>query len=86
MERCRIGRFYQAADGWKTGDNGLTIRWSLVDIVGLLTGRTFLVPDKLPTTLGGWVGAISWAATLLTGTMLTQHIQNFRSRRTVWRR
>ena len=59
VERCKIGRFYQAADGWKTGDNGLTIRWSLVDIVGLLTGRTFLVPDKLPTTLGGWVGAIT---------------------------
>lgn len=59
VERCRLGRFYQAADGWKTGDNGLTIRWSLVDIVGLLAGRTFLVPDKLPTTLGGWVGAIT---------------------------
>ena len=57
--RCKVGRFYQSGNGWKTGDNSLTIQWSLVDIIGLLTDRTFLPPSPLPTTLGGWIGALS---------------------------
>lgn len=58
IERVKLGVFYQAGDGWKTGDNGLTIAWSLVDIIGLVSGRTFLPPTTLPTTLEGWVAAI----------------------------
>lgn len=58
VERCRLGVFYQAGDGWKTGDNGLTISWSLVDIIGLLANRTFIPPDPLPTTLPGWLAAV----------------------------
>ena len=57
--RCKVGRFYQSGNGWKTGDNSLTIQWSLVDIIGLLTDRTFLPPSPLPTTLGGWIGALA---------------------------
>lgn len=57
--RCKVGRFYQSGDGWKTGDNSLTMQWSLVDIIGLLTDRTFLPPAALPTTLGGWLGALA---------------------------
>lgn len=57
--RCKVGRFYQSGDGWKTGDNSLTMQWSLVDIIGLLTDRTFLPSSPLPTTLGGWIGALA---------------------------
>ena len=55
----RLGIFYQYAGGWRTGDNGLTMQWSLVDIIGLLANREFLAPSTLPTTLGGWIGALA---------------------------
>ena len=58
IERCKLGVFYQMGDGWKTGDNGLTISWALADIIGLLAGRTFIPPDPLPTTLPGWLAAV----------------------------
>lgn len=57
-EYKRLGVFYQHSGGWKTGDNGLTIQWDLVDIIGLLASREFVVPSTLPTTLDGWVAAI----------------------------
>lgn len=52
------GVYYQAAGGWTTGDNGLTMEWSLVDIVGLIADREYIPPASLPTTLSGWVGSI----------------------------
>ena len=55
----RLGIFYQYAGGWRTGDNGLTMQWSLVDIIGLLADREFLSPSTLPTTLGGWIGTLA---------------------------
>lgn len=58
-EYLRVGRFYQAAGGWKTGDNGITMKWSLVDIIGLLADRQYLPPATLPTTLEGWVASIT---------------------------
>lgn len=58
MERVKIGVFYQAGDGWKTSSNELTMRWYLVDIIGLISDRTFIVPDTLPTTLSGWLKAL----------------------------
>lgn len=51
--------FYQSGDGWKTGDNSLTMEWGLVDIVGLLAGRKFRPPTPLPTTLKGWIEALA---------------------------
>lgn len=57
-EYKRVGIFYQYSSGWKTGDNGITMQWDLVDIVGLLAGREFIPPSTLPTTLEGWVAAI----------------------------
>lgn len=57
-EYKRLGIFYQHSGGWKTGDNGLTIQWDLVDIIGLLADREFIVPDALPTTLEGWIAAL----------------------------
>ena len=53
-----VGMFYQYSGGWKTSDNGLTMQWDLVDIIGLLQSREFIVPDSLPETLEGWVAAI----------------------------
>lgn len=59
VEFKQLGIFYQYSGGWRTGDNGLTIEWTLVDILGLLSRRPFLVPDSgtLPTTLDGWIAA-----------------------------
>lgn len=57
-EYKRVGIFYQYSSGWKTGDNGITMQWDLVDIVGLLAGREFISPSTLPTTLEGWIAAI----------------------------
>lgn len=54
----KVGMFYQHSGGWKTSDNGLSITWRLVDIVGLVAGREFIPPDELPTTLEGWIAAI----------------------------
>lgn len=53
-----VGRFFQAGDGWKTSQNDAFMKWSLVDIVGLVCNRTFIVPDALPTTLEGWIKSI----------------------------
>ena len=53
-----LGVFYQAGDGWKTGQNAITMSWYLVDILGLVGSRTYLPPDTLPTTLGGWLASI----------------------------
>lgn len=57
-EYKRVGMFYQYSGGWKTGDNGITMQWDLVDIVGLLADREFILSDTLPTTLEGWVAAL----------------------------
>lgn len=54
----RVGIYYQYSRGWRTGDNGLTMQWDLVDIVGLLASREFLPPSTLPTTLEGWISAL----------------------------
>lgn len=53
-----LGRFYQFNGGWRTSDNGMTIRWSLVDILGLLADREFIPPEVLPSTVEGWVQAV----------------------------
>lgn len=53
-----LGVYYQYSGGWKTGDNSLTMQWSLVDIIGLLADRQYLPPTTLPTTLEGWVASI----------------------------
>lgn len=58
-EYRRVGVFYQYSGGWKTGDNGLTMQWYLVDIIGLLADRDYLVPAALPTTLEGWIASLT---------------------------
>lgn len=54
----RVGIYYQYSGGWRTGDNGLTMQWDLVDIIGLLASREFMPPSTLPTTLEGWIAAL----------------------------
>lgn len=54
----QVGVYYQYSGGWKTGDNGITMQWNLVDIVGLLSGREFILPETLPTTLDGWINVL----------------------------
>lgn len=58
VEYHRVGLFYQFSGGWRTGDNGLTMQWNLVDVIGLLVDRIFIPPEVLPTTLGGWLNAL----------------------------
>lgn len=57
-EYIPTGMFYQYSVGWRTGDNGLSMSWNLVDIIGLLQSRTFVTPAALPTTLEGWVAEL----------------------------
>lgn len=53
-----LGVFYHANNGWTTADDYLTIKWNLVDIIGLLSDRKYKVPDPLPITVGGWVSSL----------------------------
>lgn len=56
----KIGSYYQKAGGWSTSDNGLSIEWELVDIIGLLGDREYNLSqqEKLPKTLSGWAESI----------------------------
>jgi hypothetical protein len=54
-----VGTYYQYNGGWTTGDNGITMEWYLVDIIGLLADRQYIPPDTLPTTLDGWMQSIA---------------------------
>lgn len=58
VEYMPIGKYYQFSGGWETSNNDLSIRWDLVDIIGMLTDRDFVVPQVLPTTLEGWTAAV----------------------------
>ena len=69
----QIGVFYQYSGGWKTSDNGLTMQWNLVDIIGLVANREFIPPATLPVTLQGWLEAI---VSQLGKTFLDQYIAN----------
>lgn len=58
VEYIPTGRYYMTPNGWTTGNNAATIRWELMDIVGVVTDREFAVPEILPTTLRGWLAAV----------------------------
>ena len=57
-EYVPAGIYYQYSGGWKSGTSGLTMTWSLVDIIGLLAPREFALPSPRPSTLEGWVSEI----------------------------
>lgn len=54
----RIGRYYQHSGGWSTSDNGLSIDWHLVDIIGLIEDRDFVIPADFPVTLSDYAAAV----------------------------
>lgn len=58
IEYIPCGVFYKQDRAWSTQDDNMTMRWDLVDILGLLSRRAFLPPDTLPGTLEGWVAAL----------------------------
>lgn len=58
VEYKKVGRYYQYSGGWKTGQNAMTIQWSLVDIVGMLSAREYIPPSTLPTTASGWIASV----------------------------
>ena len=58
VEYKPLGRYYQYSGGWKTGQNAMTIQWSLVDIVGLLADREYIPPSTLPATASGWIASV----------------------------
>lgn len=57
-EFAPLGTFFQHNDGWRQADSGLTIKWTLVDICGLLAEQPFTVPDTLPETMSGWLSLL----------------------------
>lgn len=60
VEYMPLGEVYQHAGGWRTGENAPTIKWELVDIIGLLANRAYLPPaGEEPTTLLGWLEALA---------------------------
>lgn len=58
VEYIPVGVFYQRSGGWSLANNGLTMRWRLVSIIGLLAERKFIPPEVLPTTLSGWLAEL----------------------------
>lgn len=58
FEYVPLGVFYQKNEGWSIQNDGLTIRWDLIDIIGLLSERKYEAPSTLPTTLTNWIKSI----------------------------
>lgn len=58
VEYLPSGVYYQQNGGWETGHKGLTMKFKMVDIIGLLVNRKFDPPAPLPTTFEGWVAEI----------------------------
>ena len=59
VEYVPLGVYYQHERAWGTTDSNLTMKWDLVDILGLLSTRTYTAPDVLPTSLLGWVKSLT---------------------------
>lgn len=57
IEYIPAGRFYQqSGHGWEI--NGIIVKFSLIDIIGMLNERKPDLSDGLPTTLLGWIQCI----------------------------
>lgn len=50
-----VGIYYQQNLGWQLSNDGMTIRWDLIDIIGLLADRKFELIGAQPTKLSGWI-------------------------------
>lgn len=58
VEWKRVCVFYLVSGGYETSGNNMYMQWDLVDIVGLVADREFILSGDLPTTLDGWIAAI----------------------------
>ncbi len=59
-EEKPLGMYYQHSGGWKFGENEPTIKWSLVDIIGLIANRQYIPLDgPEPATLKQWMEALA---------------------------
>lgn len=59
-EEKTLGMYYQHSGGWKFGENEPTIKWSLVDIIGLIANRKYIPLDgPEPATLKEWLEALA---------------------------
>ncbi len=56
MEWIPAGTYFQQSGGWSILP--LTVQFKLLDIIGMLSQRRFVVPSVLPTTLSGWIESI----------------------------
>ena len=55
----QFGTYYHYSGGWKTGNSSLSMRWNLVDLIGLLYERKIDTNGlTLPTKLGGWIAML----------------------------
>jgi len=54
-EYVPVGIYYQQNLGWQLNNDGMTIQWDLIDIIGLLVERKFELLGTQPTTLTGWI-------------------------------
>lgn len=52
------GIYYLKDKGWKTQNSGMTMMFDMIDIVGLLASRKFVLSGSVPSTLEGWVSEI----------------------------
>jgi hypothetical protein len=59
VEWLPAGTYFQQNLGWETEYGGLLMKFSLVDIIGLLRDRKYNPPTTLPTTLIDWVSSIA---------------------------
>lgn len=55
FEYIAAGVYYQQNLGWQLNNDGLTIQWDLIDIIGLLVERKFELIGTQPTKLSGWI-------------------------------
>jgi len=57
-EYLPMGVFYHHNQGWSQNDSNMTMKFDLVDIIGLLADVDFTAPETAQTTLSGWLSAI----------------------------
>ena len=59
VEYKPLGTYYHYSGGWQDASSTILMHWHLVDILGLLSRRRFILPDPRPKTLGTWVAAVA---------------------------
>lgn len=58
IEYAPVGMFYMTDDCWRLNSDGMTMTFSMADLIGLVKDRLFTCPSPTPTTLAGWLQAV----------------------------